>query len=800
MPYLPIASGLLVACVVSATALRAAPALPEHVRLYCAFEEGLHSSRGAANPFAASGYVDLVKDSAARGKVARFRGHEGYATPEKSAMVFDGANIPVERGTVGMWLRCSGKRTWADGKRTWLAVLAPQVGECLRITTDNGTGLALYKDRDNSLVLGAYQFHDKRLSPCFLARKSGFEIAEPDQVVARIPATKLPKGDWVPIRLGWDRAAGKAWLGVGDVLEVGDIAYRPAPWLCLLLGTPPSTRFNAAIGFDGDIDDLCIDTRTPAQAKGAGLEPPAPAPPMARPAGGKVEAICLKDDPAGAVYEKIIRAHLDNVVRTQEKHGGWTFSAAWPSGMWFLSGKVLIPYTHNFFNGCKDGNSAACAMRLLNGYTTLGEKRYLEAAERTAAALIKLQATEGCWPYMATYDPETQTFVDRLNPNSAGLQDHVQAHPTLLLQLLHKLTGKEEYRHAAEKGLAFMLNTQNPNGSWSHHWDLEEKIGEAAQSQYKNAGELNDDATQDQMTMMLAAYRRTGDTKYLAAFLRAADWIKSAFIDKRGKGWAQQYDESNNPIPARHFEPPAISLSEGAHSIPRMLIRAYQVTGDENYLEPCRKWREWMLAKRVFANDEKTAWGWHTYYDPETGEPYRMVKRERLPVDPKSAREGGFSSVLKEIADAKKPRPTPLPPEEYARREIAKAAAAKEKLNNPVANRLRLSPLAEAFNWEAGTWLFSTESPTGPKMSPSTIRAALVSRNVMLRRQLAGQIPWDHPVSRMTRNEYAGFVSHLVPPDVMSKRLTADELARARSHIAELVRAGKAVLAKRPAR
>jgi len=774
----------LAACAIFPVTSEAAPSLPRHIKLHCAFEQGLHSGAGASNPFSACGYVDLRSAEPERGKVAHFRGHDGFTTHLRSAMLFDGANLPTERGTVGLMMRCSGKRTWKDGKRTWLMVLAPQVGECLRTTTDNGTGLALYKDTDDALVLAAYQFYDKRLTPCFCSRKSGFEIAEPDTIVARIPAADLPAAGWVAIRVSWDRTAGKAWLGVGDVLESATLAYRPAPWLCLLLGTPPSIRFNKAIGFDGDIDDLCVDARTPAQAPQAGLEPPAPAPPMAEPKGGDVAATCLRDDPAGAVYEKIVRAHLDNVVRTQEEHGGWTFSAAWPSGLWILSGGVVIPYTHTYFNGGKDGNSAACAMRLLNGYFTLGETRYVEAAEKTAATLIRLQAPGGYWPYAATYDPKTRTF-DKQAPDSAGLQDHVQAHPTLLLMLLHRITGKTEYKIAADKGLAFMLRTQNPSGSWSHHWDVKDNIGEAAQSKYKNAGELNDDATQDHMTMMLAAYRITDDTKYLAAFLRAADWIKSAFIDKKAKGWAQQYDENNNPIPARHFEPPAISLSEGARSIPRMLMLAYRVTGEKAYLEPCYKWRQWMLDNRVFTNEEKTKWGWHTYYDPETGEAYRMVKKKRLPEDPKNVREGGVTSLLREIAEAEKPPPAPLPPKEYARRQIAAAEKEKEYLNDPIANRLRLSPLAEAFNWEAGTWLFSKESPTGPKMSPSTGRAGLVAYYVALRRQLAGQIPWDAPVSQMSRVQYAGFTSHLVPPHVMSRRLTEEELTRARAHNAK---------------
>jgi hypothetical protein len=111
---------------------------------------------------------------------------------------------------------------------------------------------------------------------------------------------------------------------------------------------------------------------------------------------------------------------------------------------------------------------------------------------------------------------------------------------------------------------------------------------------------------------------------------------------------------------------------------------------------------------------------------------------------------------------------------------------ARERYGEPITNRLRLLSLAGMFDRKAGTWLFAEESPTGPKFSPSTVRAALVSYSVMLRRQLAGQAPWDHPVSRMTRSQWAASMSHLVAPDEMDKRLTDDELRRAQAYAAEL--------------
>ena len=775
---LPLALLALVAAL-CASAVAAAPAgaaLKAPFRAYFPFEKSLHSCRGAANPFMAAGNVSLRPGGAGRGKVAHFTQGAGV---KKAAMVIDGVNLPADQGTVGLWLRCSGKRHWSDGKRMWLAVLVPQVGEGLSITGDNGTGLTLFKDKDNALVLGAYQFYNKRLTPGFRSKQSGYEIAEPDRVLARVPAAKLPRAGWVPVRIGWDRKSRKAWLGAGRTLTSAAVKYRPAPWLCLLVGTPPRIALTEQRGFDGDVDDLCVDARTPAEARAAGLQKPAPLPPEATTGMTDIRATRLAKDPLGAKMERLVRMHLANVTRTQEKHGGWTFSGAMPSGLWFLSGKVVIPYTHDFFNGCKDGNSAACAMRLLMGYYALGDRAYVEAAEKTAATLLRLQGPGGYWHYYAVYDPVKDAF-DVYRPDLAPFEDHVQSHPTLLLWLLHGITRKEVYKKAADKGRDFILRGQNPNGSWSHHYNLKLKCGQAARG-YKNAGEINDDTTGDQMLIMLASYRMTGEIKYLRSFLRGADWIHSAFVDRKAKGWAQQYDKNNRLIEARHFEPAAISLSEGIHSAPRMLMLAYRLTGERRYLEPCVKWRQWMLENRVFLNKEKTKWGWHLYYDPDTGEPYRMSKRKRLPVTPNMAREGGYTYLLREIANVDKPRRKPLPTAEYARRMLRMEEHAKERMGEPVTNRLRTYPLIEAFNWKLGTWLFAQDSVTGAKFSPSTIRVALVSWNVFVRRQLAGQIAWDAPDSRMPRLQWADPLYHLVPYAVYAKPLTPEELRAARA-------------------
>jgi hypothetical protein len=762
-------------------------ALPKAIKLVATFDEGLYASKGAQNPFSASGHVSLVDGGSGRGKAAHFGGHDAFSNGkarrpwDKSALIFDGVNIPTDRATIGCKLRFSSKRNWADGKRTWLMVLLPKVGQSLSTTYDNGTALAVFKDKDNTIALGVYQFYKKRIAPTFIRRGKPYEVGEPDAIPLRINVAKRKPGEWVTVRFGWDRKAGKVWLAVGDEIKSAKTVFRPAVPQVLLLGTPPAIAWSSAKGYDGDMDDLIVDGRTLATDKAVCKALPANLAPMATPKNGTVPAVHLKDDKIGAQMESVVRSHLANLMAIQGEHGGWAFSNAWPSRLWFLSTKVVTPHTREYFNNAKDGNSSACAFRLLAGYLTLGDKVYLDAAERTGATVMAIQSKNGSWPYAVEYDAKTKKLTSVYDTSIAPLEDHAQSHTTLLMWTLYDMTKKEEYLAAGNKGRDFILMAQNPNGSWSHHYNFKKGHGESAR-RFPRAGEINDDTTADQMKVMLLAYRRTGEIKYLASYLRAADWLAAAFIDKKAKGWAQQYDEHNNPIQARHFEPAAIGMSEGTSSAPNGLMKAYRMTGDERYAVPVRKWYKWMMDNRVFTNKEKTKWGWHTYYDPKDGKPFAYAKRKRVPVDSKRVREGGYTSVLRRIAKLDKPEPKRSSAKSRAKAVLRAEEQAKEKANDPVANRLRPMPLVRMFNWEAGSWLFGARgTPTGGFISPSTVRVSLVCWSVFLRRQIAGQIPWDDPRGTLTRSEWASPFYYLLPSQEMYKNLTPEEIQKARA-------------------
>ncbi len=776
---------MILGCWVALAAVLVAAEEAAPLAFVAPFDESVHACQGAANPFVAAGNVALVPAGEGRGSCLRFGGHDDLPdgrsrlVGDKSAYIVDGVNVPQDRGTIGFWVRCGGRRHWSDGQDSWLLVLAPSVGECLIPTDDEGTGLALVKRADNTLALAEYQFHDRRITPSFIRMGTPYEVGTPDAVPVAVPVGGLSASSWVFVRLGWDRAAGRVWLGVGDDLREAAVSFRSAPWLCLLLGTPPSIGHASARGFDGEIDDLVIDGRLPTEA-GAGRRPAA-VPPVAVPVARPVPARHLADDPMGAALEAAVRQHLNLVVELQQV-GGWAFSTAWPSRMSFLSTKVVIPYTRNFFNGSKDGNSTRSAQLLLLGHLALDEPAWLAAAERTAAALLRLQAPEGHWPYCARYRADRDEYEVLTGTDVAPLEDHVQSHPTLFLWLLAEVTGKAEYRAAADRGAAFILRSQNPRGSWSHHYNLKLQCGQAARREYLRAGEINDETTADQMQVMLLVYRRTGDPVYLQSFLRAADWLVSAFIDGAAKGWAQQYDEDNRPIKARHFEPDAVALSEGIHSAPQMLMLAYRITGDERYLEPCRKWRQWMLDQRVFLNPEKTRWGWHTYYDPVDGKPFLMTKGERQPPDDRLVSEGGFTAVLDAIEAVTTPEVFAAPTLAELQRRLEAAERAVASAADPVTARLQADSLLASFDSTAGSWLFNQAgSPTGPIVSASTGRVALLAWSAFQRRLARGQVPLDHRLATLSRVEFGSPFYVLMPPARYRAPLSAAEMAAARA-------------------
>jgi hypothetical protein len=258
------------------------------------------------------------------------------------------------------------------------------------------------------------------------------------------------------------------------------------------------------------------------------------------------------------------------------------------------------------------------------------------------------------------------------------------------------------------------------------------------------------------MRLMLLAYRRGGDPRFLGRYLAAADWLRDAFIDGPAKGWAAQYDAQNRPIEARHFEPAAISLTEGAAAVPVELHRAAGMTGNSSYQEPVSIFTSWLERTR-------TKSGWLPYYEPSTGRPIQMTKRKITTASPGDARDFGMARVLREVAPKTGLQAKGLPD------------PATRVLHNLAAER----DLLERLDEESGLWV-SSGGPTGKLFSPSSNRVLSLLRGLSARHQQADKLDSKNHFRSLTFPEWLDPFSHLLSARELYRRVTPSEIARAR--------------------
>jgi hypothetical protein len=163
-----------------------------------------------------------------------------------------------------------------------------------------------------------------------------------------------------------------------------------------------------------------------------------------------------------------------------------------------------------------------------------------------------------------------------------------------------------------------MVSIQFPSGAWG--WEAY-PLGK--QGPYGHPA-LNDAVTPQAMWDLFVIWCATGEDKYLQPVLKGAQWIMDAQAKEPTFGWADQYDEKNNFIWMRNFEPPAVSM-QAISAATWGLCFAYDLTGDGKYLEPLRKVLTWMDT----VPQEQRGWLW---YDPATSVPVVAYYNEMLPV------------------------------------------------------------------------------------------------------------------------------------------------------------------------
>ena len=603
-----------------------------HTTLVCSFDATDHDDADYARDFTGSGGFGVTSDAAGRHgsgvETVETGGHLNFR---------GGSNFQAARGTVRFAVKGD---VWTEETPRWL--FDTRAHDRVGVLREPGV-LSLVFSR---------------------TRQTTNPIARVD-----LKITDVSPDDWHTVVASWDRASGVGWIALDGVGVRGEVDFSRdhRPVYAVYLGGGFGGR-TGGLNLPGlSLDDFVLYD-VPLSLLEADLT-----------------ALPEKD----AAYLPAVEAGLRrsmNYMADLQRWGGWQCLYTWPTLIGSSAqGREFVDFD-TYIDNDKGNGTCPLAAKFLWAYETMGDYRWLDVGLRSGEFYLAAQAEEGYW--LHGYHMTVHGVQPVTSPRHIKLQDRVQAHPMLLLSYVHRLTGDERCLEAVNRAGAFYLHAQNPNGSWSHHYDMEEGVGKTARG-LPEGGELNDWATNDAIDMMALMHHVTGEAKYVRAMRRGGDWLLEAQGDDVPL-WSDQYDADNNPVWARAFEPPSYGVTATTLAC-KALGEMYRFSGDERYLDGIRRADEWLKAN---LEDGKMS----TFVDLATGRPIAAWQRKIYFLDePESAAYlktvpigAGYSETRKigptvagilRQALGTKPQPRMLTPEDALKSLAGKRRSAEHAMN-----------------------------------------------------------------------------------------------------------------------
>jgi Pectic acid lyase len=344
---------------------------------------------------------------------------------------------------------------------------------------------------------------------------------------------------------------------------------------------------------------------------------------------------------AAGVPDALTR-RLDALVRLERPAGGWTFApevpgarpapATWGLG---LAERVAEPLGLADWDliVVRSPGTPAAGLALLDGHRLTGRAEYLAAARRAGDLLVALQLRSGGWfSEMPAEGAALPVWFPAVIPGTP-LDDDATPGAIRFLLALWEATGEARYRGAAERGLAFLVDSQLANGAWPliHRAPWRRLLHPT----YEDLPTTNDGATPFVIETLLVGARLLDRPDLRAAAVRGGEWLVRVQGAPPRAGWAAQYDGAGRPARGRPFEPPALASWESRWAAEALAALA-GATGDARWCAPVARAADW------FARAAIAPGCWARFYAPATGAPLYLT-RDGAPVDSPARARPGYS-------------------------------------------------------------------------------------------------------------------------------------------------------------
>jgi hypothetical protein len=244
----------------------------------------------------------------------------------------------------------------------------------------------------------------------------------------------------------------------------------------------------------------------------------------------------------------------------------------------------------------------------LDAYHATGDEQFYTAARAAADALVKGQHPSGGWNYVidTVSEDNLRRWYDTYGKNAwrmeefqryygnATFDDAGTAEASQLMLRMYLEKKDRRYKAPLDKAIAFVLDSQYPNGGWPQRYPRVENGGLHGHADYTGYITFNDDVAGENLEFLLYAYQSLGDRRLLDAIHRGMDIYVATQQPMPQPAWGlQHFPDSLKPAGARTYEPQAFATHTTAANI-RSMIGFYRLTGDRKYLERLPEALHWL--------------------------------------------------------------------------------------------------------------------------------------------------------------------------------------------------------------